>query len=367
MERLSRRTALAGLAAAQRLPELVLRGPPAGPSITLVHGVRSRSLHALADRVAFRAWRNPDALRAGLTSWTMELFALPTVVAANPHDRGLGVRLVNVLTERLLHLPSPDRSLGTVAALKGRSVAVPFRNDPVELVLHRLLAAAGLTADVSRRPRFTGTPMEAGQLLFASRVDAAPLPEPAMTAAILWAGEAGREVFRTLDVQRAWGEATGLPAVLPQAGLGVSAAFLGARRPAVAAVHRALVEAAAVVADPVRVARPLLTVFLGVPPVARIVLTTLGLRHAAAFLFPALTVALGTASRSPWWPELLANTGGTGGALATARANLAVAGALAWVLIAVAGLAVVKYALMHPVRAEVERWRDAARPRGVNR
>jgi len=103
----------------------------------------------------------------------------------------------------------------------------------------------------------------------------------------------------------------------------------------------------------------------GAGPLAR--LTTLGFRHIAAFLFPALTVALGSAFKVAVMAELLANTGGIGGALAAARANLDVAEALAWVLIAVAGLILVEHALVHPVRAEFDRWRDAARPWGVKR
>lgn len=103
----------------------------------------------------------------------------------------------------------------------------------------------------------------------------------------------------------------------------------------------------------------------GAGPVAR--LATLGLRHVAAHLFPALAVALGTAFKVAVMAELLANVGGVGGALATARANLDVAVALAWVLIAVAALICVEYGLVHPVRAELERWRDAAKPWGVKR
>ncbi len=170
-----------------------------------------------------------------------------------------------------------------------------------------------------------------------------------------------------------------------------------------------------------RIARPLLTVLLGVPPIAWIVfamiwfgstdnmvatvvtvsatpiifagvaegimtrdrglddmarlfgasacarLWTLGARQAAAFLFPALGVALGVACKVTVMAELLANTGGMGGELALARANLDVAGAMAWVLIAVAVLITAEYALLHPFRAEIERWRDAARPWGVKR
>jgi NitT/TauT family transport system permease protein len=170
-----------------------------------------------------------------------------------------------------------------------------------------------------------------------------------------------------------------------------------------------------------RLARPLLTVILGVPPIAWIVLamiwfgstdgtvtttvviaalplvfagvaegvaardrslddmarafganafqrlTSIGLRHVAVHLFPALAVALGTAFKVAVMAELLANTGGMGGALARSRSNLDVGEALAWVLIAVVALMAVEYGLVHPIRAGFERWRDAARPWGIKR
>ena len=103
----------------------------------------------------------------------------------------------------------------------------------------------------------------------------------------------------------------------------------------------------------------------GAGPVAR--LLTLGARHVAAHLFPALTIALGTAFKVAVMAELLANVGGIGGELATARANLDIAFALAWVLVAVGGLVAVEFGVVHPVRAEFERWREAARPWGVKR
>lgn len=170
-----------------------------------------------------------------------------------------------------------------------------------------------------------------------------------------------------------------------------------------------------------RLARPLITVLLGVPPIAWIVLAmiwfgasdatvaftilvaavplvfigvaagiqtrdrgldamarafggsrwqrlrTLSLRHVAAHLFPALVLTLGTAFKVAVMAELLANVGGIGGELARSRANLDVAAALAWVLIAVAALILVEYGVVHPVRAELERWRRAAEPWGIKR
>jgi NitT/TauT family transport system permease protein len=169
-----------------------------------------------------------------------------------------------------------------------------------------------------------------------------------------------------------------------------------------------------------RLARPLVTVLLGVPPIAWIVLVMIwfgssdatiiatvaaasapllfvgaaegvvtrdrgiddmarvfgagpldrlavGLRQASATLFPALTMAGGTAFKVAVMSELLTNAGGIGGALADARATLDVGGALAWIMIAVAALLLVEYGVIHPLRGELERWRAAALPWGVKR
>lgn len=170
-----------------------------------------------------------------------------------------------------------------------------------------------------------------------------------------------------------------------------------------------------------RLARPVLTVMLGVPPIAWIVMTmiwfgssdatvtvtvvvaaapflfigaaegvtgrdrrlddmarafgaspirrlaTIGLPQMSISLFPALTMATGTAFKVAVMAELLTNTGGVGGALADARTMLDVRQALAWVLISVFALLTVEHGLIRPVRSHVERWRDAARQWGVKR
>lgn len=171
----------------------------------------------------------------------------------------------------------------------------------------------------------------------------------------------------------------------------------------------------------IRVARPLVTLLLGVPPIAWIVLTmiwfgstdgmivttviiaalpaafmgaaegivtrdrglddmarafgagpwtrftTLALRHVVAHVFPALVLALGTAFKVAVMAEVLSNAGGIGGGLARARSNLDVSEAMAWVLVAVGALIAVEYCLIRPIHSEVERWRDASRPWGIKR
>ncbi len=103
----------------------------------------------------------------------------------------------------------------------------------------------------------------------------------------------------------------------------------------------------------------------GVGPIAR--LFRIVFRQMLNTLFPALVMALGTAFKAAIMAELLANAGGVGEALAVARANLDVAEALAWILISVTALIAIEYGLLQPLRAELETWREAARPWGVKR
>jgi NitT/TauT family transport system permease protein len=103
----------------------------------------------------------------------------------------------------------------------------------------------------------------------------------------------------------------------------------------------------------------------GAGPVRRFL--TVGLRQTTTTLFPALALALGTAFKVAVMAELLSNAGGIGGALADARINLDIATALAWVTVSVALLVTVEYTLVQPVKGEIDRWRRAAQPWGVKR
>ncbi len=257
MSLISRRAALAGFTAlaglpltahgGQKLRELTIWGPPAGPSITVAHAITAGYMWDIADKVTFKAWRNPDELRAGLTSGTMQAVVMPVNTAANLYNRGLRVRLVNVLTNGLLYMVATDASLSSIVALKGRTIVLPFRGDTVELTLRRLLALHGLNADTDLSLQFAGTPMEAIQLLYAGRADAALLPEPAAAAAIMRAGMVGKQVTRTMDMQQIWSAVAAQGRPLPQAGLGVSEAFLREQPGLVTALHEGLVQTTAAV------------------------------------------------------------------------------------------------------------------------
>lgn len=238
-------------ALAAPLREIVLTGPPAGPSITLAHAAATDALSFLADKTTFRTWRDPDEMRAGLTSGTMPLAIMPTAAAANLYNRGLGIRLVNVMTHGLLYVIAADPSLTNFPALKGKRLAVPFRNDTPEFLSNILLRSHGMEAGRDLQVSSTGSPIEAIQLLLAGRIDAALVPEPAVTAAILRGRMAGQAIHRVMDVQAEWAKVAGGSPILPQAGLAVTAAFHAANPALVAQLQEALVKATAeVIAAP---------------------------------------------------------------------------------------------------------------------
>lgn len=204
--------------------ELVLYGPPAGPSITLAYAVGAGLLRDVADRVRFRIWRTPDEMRAGLTSGTMEAVVMPVTAAANLSTHGFDVKLANVMTNGLLYVISTNPEIRSIADLTGREITVPFPNDTPELVFDAVLAHHGLAnkVKVSR----SGSPIEAIQLLLSGRIETALVPEPAATAAMIKASTAGKTVHRAIDIQKEWGAVTGLGAIMPQAGLALAPAFL---------------------------------------------------------------------------------------------------------------------------------------------
>jgi NitT/TauT family transport system permease protein len=144
-------------------------------------------------------------------------------------------------------------------------------------------------------------------------------------------------------------------------------------------------------------ARPLVTVLLGMPPIAWLVLALLwlgsgdgtpgvrtldaplsdmarafglpwhlrvrevGLPHLLSWLFPAAITALGTSWKVAVMAELLASSDGIGAALANARSQLDTEAALAWVLCVLLALLLLEYAVLEPIKREFERWREAAR------
>lgn len=86
-------------------------------------------------------------------------------------------------------------------------------------------------------------------------------------------------------------------------------------------------------------------------------LTDLYLPHVMSYLFPAWITALGTSWKVVVMAELLSSSDGVGAALAVSRAQLDTATSLAWIVAVLGLLLACEYLLLEPLKRRVERWR----------
>ena len=131
-------------AQAQKLPKLTLAGPSAAVSNALIHMVDSGALNDIADVVEFVPWRDPDQLRVMALDGRADVLAMPTNVAANLYNRGAKLQLINVSTWGVLWLVSRDPALKSLADLRGKELAMPFRGDMPDIVLQLLAEQQGM-------------------------------------------------------------------------------------------------------------------------------------------------------------------------------------------------------------------------------
>lgn len=82
------------------------------------------------------------------------------------------------------------------------------------------------------------------------------------------------------------------------------------------------------------------------------------LPHVLSYVLPAAITALGIAWKVVVMAELLATSDGVGASLAVARSLLDTPGAMAWITATVGLLLAVEYLILEPIKRYTERWRD---------
>ncbi|MBN9426560.1 MAG: ABC transporter permease subunit [Burkholderiales bacterium] len=89
----------------------------------------------------------------------------------------------------------------------------------------------------------------------------------------------------------------------------------------------------------------------------RMVLTDVYLPHVTSYLFPAWITALGTSWKVVVMAELLTTVDGVGAALAVSRAQLDTSTSLGWIVAVLGLLLALEYLFLEPIKRRVERWR----------
>lgn len=235
---------LPGRPAAAATDTLTISAMPATPSVVIAHLVESGALSGLVGKASMKVWRTPDQMRAGVMSGEMKVFGTPSYSCANMMNRGVPVRLMNILTWGLLYVMTRGGGIARVEDLAGKSVLMSFRNDAPDLIFRMVLKRLGMSPDKDVKIQYVGTPTEATQLFLAGKSDIAVLPEPVATASQLRGMQAGITVERAIDLTAVYGGLTGRAPRIAQAGLGVSEDLVQSRPELVKAIHEGCVASA---------------------------------------------------------------------------------------------------------------------------
>lgn len=193
-----------------------LYGPAVVPSVLLAAAAQRGALPWQV-----KTWKQVDTLRAGLANGSIAISIVPSYVAANFHNRGQAVGLLNIMTNGMLSIVGYGNDLHDLAGLQKRRLVMPFKNDMPDLVLQALCKRAGIDFS-SLNIRYTNTPPQALTMLLLGQADTALLPEPMVTMAQLRAKQFNKTLHRLLDVQTLWESYMGVKGGIPQAGLLVS-------------------------------------------------------------------------------------------------------------------------------------------------
>ena len=217
--------------AAEKLDKIIIAGPPANVSHPVFKMIEDGSLNELAKEVEFKLWKNPDQLRAMIINKEVDFVAVPTNVASILYNKKQPVKMLNVSVWGILKILSRDENIKHLEDLKGSELVVPWRGDMPDVVLRAVMKKKGLSSkDI--KLIYVSNSMDAAQQLIMRRADNILLPEPA-TSMVMRKTKSfpvsiiAPTVFRSIDLQKEWGDAYAREPKIPQAGMAVVGDMIG--------------------------------------------------------------------------------------------------------------------------------------------
>jgi NitT/TauT family transport system substrate-binding protein len=195
--------------------KLRVAGPPAGLLSLPVY--RMMDQNALADQeieLEFVPWKTPEQLRAIILSGQADIIAMHTTGAANLHNRGVNLRMMNVTLWNILWVVSTDETIKSMEDLKGKELTMAFKGDMPEIVFKETARHYGMNPIEDLQLNFVSTAQELSQHLLIGRVQTAIIPDPPAAVAVYKAKEKGITLHRCFNLAAAWNkgkENKGLP------------------------------------------------------------------------------------------------------------------------------------------------------------
>ena len=212
------------LIAQDKVEKLIIAGPFATVSHPLLHMIQTKALIDVAKEVVFRQWKTPDELRAMIIKNDVDFIAIPTNVAANLYNKKQKIQLINVSIWGILEMLSRDKNLKSLKDFKGKEIIVPFRADMPDIVLKQLIKQQGFDLKKDFKLKYVASPIDAMHMLILRQADNVLLIEPAASMALLKSKSLPAKLiaptlYRSVDLQKEWGETFNTADKIPQAGI----------------------------------------------------------------------------------------------------------------------------------------------------
>ncbi|EHS55944.1 ABC transporter substrate-binding protein [Paenibacillus kribbensis] len=229
-----------------KLDKLTIQAP-LGISVSspMYHILEQHMLDPYANEVKYIPWKSPDELRARLTSEQADISAVPTYVGANLYNRGMDVKMLNVLIWGILYVVGPEGETVDWESLRGQTVYVPMKGDMPDLVFRYLLQKNSLDPAKDLKLEYVSASQELVALLASGKAKYAVIPEHLATMAT----KKVKGTSKVMNLQEEWAKSTGQPARIPQAGILISGKLVREHPETVAALQQAFKESVSYLKD----------------------------------------------------------------------------------------------------------------------
>jgi len=193
----------------EKLAEIKLVGTIGPMVIPLAYMAETNALGSVAEKTSLTLWANPVQLQATIAGQQGDFVSLPVNSAATFYNKGIQLKLLDCSIWNILFLISTDPDIKSMEDLRGKRVVVPFQGASPDVIFRFNLEKNGLDPDKDLEIFYAPDPVQATQLFLSGQDNYVLLSEPSATTVMKKAAASGKTVYRNLDMNEIWTEATG--------------------------------------------------------------------------------------------------------------------------------------------------------------
>jgi NitT/TauT family transport system substrate-binding protein len=201
------------------MPKLTLVGPPGPMAIPLAYLVENNKLSDIATETELVIWENSDQLKAIVSGGQEAHFiTMPSNSTATFYNKGMNLKMLDISVWGILYVVSDDPDMGTIEDLKGKEVVIPFQGNMPDILFNYICQKKGIDTAEDLTVYYANSPQQAAQLLLSGQKTCSVLTEPLTTQVLMKAESAELTLYRSIDIQTEWNQASGQGERIPIAG-----------------------------------------------------------------------------------------------------------------------------------------------------